>query len=225
MRCVAVALVASGCGLSLCLDAEGLPASDVLAIGDSFFGWNHPTCQTIPDHVGFALGRRVHNAAIIGARLSGGEQAVEDQVPEGDWSVVLVGGGANDIQGDGWCGQPDNAWYFDTLATENGLNGAMPRLVERFWGTGAHVVIVGYAPLPANASYGFADCQADVATLNARYREVAAARLFVDFLDPAEVLGSEPEAWTLSWDATHPSPEAAARVGRAVAELVEAEAL
>ncbi|MCB9777147.1 MAG: SGNH/GDSL hydrolase family protein [Alphaproteobacteria bacterium] len=196
------------CVPDLCPEVDALPdLGDVLAIGDSIQAWNKHRCQGVPDHVGLLRGARVENAAISGTKLLSGGNAIPGQYQPGDWTTVLVDGGANDLNDD--CGCNECAYMTDVLVSQDGSGGAMPDLLDTITADGADVLLLGYYRFPDGAAYGFDQCGDELSVLNARYQTAAALREGVTFVDLGQVVQPDVTPQYYDFDSVHPSAEGA----------------
>lgn len=212
MRLLLPALL-GGCVTDLCDEVGALPsATDVLMVGDSVLAWNAERCQSVADHAALARGAAVTSEAVSGTELL---VSIPEQVPEGDWRAVVVDGGANDLNNQCDCGDCDAV--MDALSDAAGVDGAMPALVDRLRADGAEVLLLTYYHFPDEAWYGFDRCRATLDALNARYRAMAAGRSGVEVVELGDIIDPDTTPEAYDFDAVHPSPEGAARIGEALA--------
>lgn len=208
-------LVLTGCAVDA-EPPEPLSADvRILAIGDSILDFNGD--ESTPDQVGALLRERgvdagVENRAVGGACLqecTPDDPPITEQYSAGDWDIVLITGGANDI-GDA-CASPD------PTIDGTGTSGAMVGLIDAITGDGAAVVIMGYSPAvisdsPVNTCPGFQQ-------LGQRYSALAEQRDDVDFVDLAEVVNqSTPELYA---DDVHPNVEGSRASAAVIAEVIQ----
>lgn len=203
-------------GCARCARLDGLAPADVLYVGDSILAWNERTCRSIPSFAAEERGVGYASAAVNGARVLGGDARIPDQAVDGDWSVVVIDGGANDLNGICECGDCDRV--MDDLVSEDGATGAMPALVDDWLARGASVLLLGYYPVPDAAWYGFDRCHTTITELDRRYAELAMRRPGVEFFDLGDVIDPDGEGGVYAFDHAHPSPKGARRLGQALAE-------
>ena len=207
-----------------CPEIEALSDDEpILAIGDSTFAWRSKTCDTIPDVVALELGREVENVAVNGARVTGGEHAIQAQFHGSGWSWVLLTGGGNDLNNECECGV-DCSDDIDRLISEDGRAGDIPRLIGRLLEESERVLLYGYYELGPDSNYGFDECLSEIDELRRRKAVVAEAFDGVTFVDgrDAVTLGRE---GAYAFDDVHPSKEGAQLVGELIAQrMIEVEA-
>ena len=197
----------------------------ILALGDSALDWNDENAT--PYWLGrslIELGHRadIENRAVSGATLGCGQGGVGNEtncIPpqyiDGDWSHILLSGGANDIL-DSNC-----TIDADPLISDDLSSGLMIDTINQLVEGGHKVIIYGY--FRANDNGGeVSSCQA-LYTFLERLQTVGEARPNVLYIDAADaVTPARPELYD---DEIHPSPEGSRRIGQLLAErLVDWEA-
>ena len=188
----------------------------ILAMGDSALDWNED--QSTPNQLGDVLGERgatatVQNNAVSGATMGCGEDGIgfadnciPPQFAEGDWSHVLLSGGANDIL------ESNCTVSADELITEDLSSGRVVSLVDAVTEGGHRVILYGY--FRANDNGGeISSCQALYTLLN-RFSALGDDRDNVLYVDAADAV--TPESPEFYADEIHPSPEGS----RVIAELL-----
>ena len=120
------------------------PGTGILALGDSVLEWNGR--DAIPEVAAEMLGMDVQNNAIGGTRLIGD---IPETYEDGDWSWVLVDGGANDLNDVCGCSGCDS--LLNQMVGPDGGYGVMVDLIERITGDGHQVAILGYYQVPNDA--------------------------------------------------------------------------
>lgn len=210
-------LLLLACTENIC---DELPSGEarIVAVGDSILAWNGPDCQTVVDHAALALAEPIDNAAINGARLLDEEEPIASQMPEGEYEIVLVDGGANDLNG-GLSGGLDVCEGGELDEALDRIEAEMARLVDAQLALQREVWILDYYRMPEGARYGFEACEEELDLLEERYRGLAEAREGVELLDLEEAVGDE-ELELFDNDKVHPSPEGAAVLGAFVAEAL-----
>ena len=157
----------------------------------------------------------MHNNAVGGATLGCGDNGIGSrdncippQLESGQWTHVIVSAGGNDFL-ESQCGVDVNALLSPGLD-----QGLMAQLIERIRDSGALVVIVGYVS-PLDPQGEAASCQ-PIKTLLTRYRDLAAARSGVRFVETRDVFG--PSQRSLYADDVHTSIEGSRRLAEAIAD-------
>jgi lysophospholipase L1-like esterase len=204
-------------------EESGAPSADadvqILVVGDSALEWNED--ESTPAALGNELTARGINAAVDNRSVGGSclGPGCDDGVPIPDtysdegWDIVIIAGGANDIDNDGdaTCGPIDGL-------IDAGLDsGVVVDLVNEVIDGGAHAVIYGYM-LPLTEGFGIASC-AEIHELLRRYGALADSRSGVTFVDANDVVSREqPEYYD---DEVHPSPQGSVVIGAFLADTVE----
>ena len=209
--------------LLLLLAACAKPSSDrsILAIGDSVMAWNGPA--GIPEVAAAQLGRPVTDASRSGAHLTHPNAIlgalgfdVSRQVRGRGWDWIVLTGGGNDLRG--VCATSSEAAVLDGIVDAD-LNGDLPNLIARLRASGAKVAYLGYYDGPAGARTAFTPCQPAFDTINARMARLDAGDAGFLFFDAGTVI--DPADRDLyAGDLIHPSRQAAARIGTALAEAM-----
>ena len=181
----------------------------------------------IPEATAGALGVPVRDAARSLARVEqpnpalsalGFDIARQWRANRGSWSWVIVTGGGNDIRPD--CGTA-RAEAAASRLVDDRLRGALPALVAAIRASGPRVAVVGYYDAAAAEPTGFTACQPQFDAMNARLARLAATDVGIVFLDAGEVI-DRTDLGLYARDRIHPSPEGAARIGRALAARIAA---
>ena len=189
------------------------PGTGLLAIGDSVFDWNTEGAESIPDVVAEGLGVEAQNNAVAGSKLTG---EIPELYEDGEWTHVLVDGGANDLNEECACGDCDD--ILDQMIASDGSSGLMADLVERITGDGHPVTIMGYYEVPDGAPE-FTNCVEASGELNARYEGLAAQYDSVLYVDSSEVMTPD-QVDLYDEDLIHPSVEGSRVVGEYIAEQI-----
>ncbi|WP_375279337.1 SGNH/GDSL hydrolase family protein [Pseudooctadecabacter sp.] len=205
------------CALSACVVIAPRvdPDAEVLVIGDSILAWHRGKGASIPAVVEDQTQRGVTNQAIAGATFIG-SRGIPSQFASGDWDIVLMNGGGNDI-GD-VCGTSGEAAVLNRLISPDGTQGAIPDFVRRVRATGADVIWLGYYPISVEGG-PFAPCRVTLDQLKARQQTMARILDGVTFVDTADVIAPDNLA-LYDGDLVHPSVDGAARIGVQVASVV-----
>lgn len=193
----------------------------VLAIGDSVLAWHKWTGRDIPSVMGATLGAKVDNAARPGARFSNVSALgratgfdVRAQFRRGNWDIVLINGGANDMLADCNCRACDDV--LDTLIAPD-LSGEVSTLIAEVRTTGAEVLWMGYY---ASARSGqFAGCRPYLVEYDARLARLAAQVPGMTFVDSEAAIDANDRS-LFAFDGIHPSPSGARRIGAFLAQSI-----
>lgn len=125
----------------------------VLMLGDSLLASNRLAGASVANALAAQTGADVEDRSVIGARyfyqlpLTGSAgMRIPSQFRKGDWDVIVVNGGGNDIMFGCGCGKCDK--MVNRLIGTDGTSGAIPELVASLQATGAKVVFVGYLRSP-----------------------------------------------------------------------------
>lgn len=192
--------------------------NDVLFLGDSLLAWNEKSCRSLGAKIAVEADLAYTNAAVNGAAMIGGDDAIPNQHPLADFGQVVISGGANDLNGR--CSCDDCATVMDRLVSEDGSQGLMPDLVDAWVGQGSEVLVLGYYPVKDGAWYGFDVCFDTITELDRRHALLAEQREGVGFFDLGDVLQPETASGAYAFDGVHPSPKGAKRLATAVAPLL-----
>lgn len=187
--------------------------ASLVALGDSVFAFHRETDQDIPHVVGRELGVGVYNVSVSGAQITGGDDPIPDQLPDGPWEWVLVDGGANDLADRCGCGDCDAV--LDEMITADGSAGLIPQLAARVVEAGSQLAVMGYYTLPGDAP-DFEGCDPWIDALSARQEALAASDPGVFFTAASEVVDGTDLAMFFP-DKVHPSVAGAEIIGTHVA--------
>ena len=186
----------------------------LLAMGDSVLDWNRDSGESIPDFVGRFAQLEVANHSISGSQLLDSSSAgIPQQYQSGEWSWVLIDGGANDV-GDG-CGCGSCMSQVDRIIDTSLLEGVMVDLIDRVVEDGAQIILLGYYTV---ISKEFAGCEDEAAAINLRYQLLADQNPHVTYVDMGEAVLGEPSSSYLDEDGIHPSPRGGEIIARYIAQ-------
>ena len=213
--CLLLLLLVAACGRGVPGDAR------VVVAGDSVMAWNRVQGASVADNLERRLGQPVGDLSLPFARVTGasGALSIAEQVDglSADW--VVLDGGANDL-GVGCSGAQTGA-ILDTLISEDGRQGAIPRLVAGLRGRGARVIWADYYIAPRFAGTA---CARSYDALGQRLRRMAAADAGVTLVDMGDVIPSSAPA-LFARDGIHPSAEGSARIAALIAGALRAQGL
>jgi acyl-CoA thioesterase I len=141
-------------GLFAC--AEPVPQDDsarILVLGDSMFATNRLIGEGVGNVIEAALARPVLDRSVPGARYfhrlpisSAAGLRLTSQYQPGNWDVIVLNGGGNDLLFGCGCGRCDGV--LDRLIAPDGRSGTIPKYVKSLRDTGAFVVYAGYMRNP-----------------------------------------------------------------------------
>ncbi len=222
----------------LCPEVEALPGGPdseedptALAIGDSIFATNSGTCQGIAGQLSLDLGLYVQDEAVSGRRLTRPEDEIDitRQYSSGDWDLVVLDGGGNDLIQECVCngsGTEEACMaVVDELHDPTTGTGEMAALLDTIAAdSGAQVVLLGYYLFASDSWANFDGCNDYLAELDDRYAELAASRDDVTFVDGRELVDWDvnPDAYT--FDHIHPSVAGSELLAQAIADVLAPEA-
>ncbi len=188
---------------------------DILAIGDSMLEWNMSDQGSIPEVAGAISGMTVNNAAIGGAQFLP-DDGIPSQYISGNYKVVIVNGGANDLNIDCTCGACMSR--VDAIVDSQGLSGKMVNLIDTITTMGARVVLLGYYQTLPGSEYD--DCELERTALNTRYSAIASSNHNVTYIDPSTVMAPTTTPEFYDEDKIHPSIAGSAAIGTLVGDAV-----
>lgn len=188
-------------------DAGASGTIKLLVLGDSALDWNED--KSTGDQVGDVLTEKgvsnsVTNNSVSGATLGCGEDNVGDaqncippQYVAGDWTHVLISGGANDV---------DEACQLsaDVIISADLKSGLMVDSVNKLTGAGHKVLLYRYFGT-LDPKHPLNTCE-QIQKINQRYKELAASRDDVIEIDAGAVVKNS-DAKLYAADGIHPSPE------------------
>lgn len=191
----------------------------IYAVGDSVLDFHSWDGASAPEVAGEFAGFDVVNAAESGATVLGEDpEAIPNQYVAGDWSWVIVEGGANDLAD--FCGCDGCESTLEALISEGGGAGTLVELVENILAEGHRTVLVGYYPVPADAEE-FTDCDNEVDVLNGRLSAFADMHDSVIYVDTGQVMDPQNENLYFE-DKIHPSIEGSSAIGTLIGEAISA---
>ncbi len=193
----------------------------VLAIGDSVMAFQHWTGRDIPSVVEDTLGVDVDSEARSASRFSNATGIgralgfdVRAQYKAGDWDVVVMNGGANDLLAD--CGCSRCGPVVDQLINK-ALTGEIPTFVSQLRSRGHKVIYMGYY---ASARSGqFTGCRDYIVEMEWRIAQWAEGQEGVTFWD-SETVMDRTDRSLFAFDGIHPSPKGARVIGMALADVI-----
>lgn len=195
----------------------------VLALGDSILWWNQLNGNSIPQLLGTLPRYEVTNRASPGAAFSHSgnlrsmlQREIRQQLPRGQWDVILVNGGANDLARECGCRRCDQT--LSRMVSADGRQGEVPAFLDVLRGRATRVVWMDYYPGSVRGG-PFAGCTDELALYQARMKRAADLRPWVRFVDAGDVY--DPRDLSLySRDLVHPTPKGGARVATLLARAL-----
>ena len=214
-HCLALALA-----LTACTDEGPSGEADILAIGDSLLDFNTPDSD-ITTVAAEALGMTHEMGAVGGTTLLGDDNAaIPGSYVNGDYRLLIVSGGGNDL-GEGCTCGVDCAPILDELISADATSGVVVELVDQAVSDGKQVAWVGYMRPMADAEE-FSGCNDELDVLDTRTALLDEGEANMVYIKGSD-LGTGQEAELYAEDGYHPSPEGSRVLGEAVAERVSAE--
>mgnify|MGYP002870280619 CR=1 FL=1 len=192
-----------------CSDAPPEDAA-LLAIGDSLLDFNRPD-EDIATVMADALSITHAFGAEGGTTLMGDEgYAIPDQYVRGDYELLLVSGGGNDLGEGCVCGDNCDP-IVDQLVSDDGTYGVARDLVDRAIDDGLQVVWVGYMRPMADAEE-FSTCGGELDILRSRMAQMDNELTDMVFVDGVTI-GDGSDASLYAPDGYHPSTAGSAALG------------
>ena len=176
----------------------------VVVYGDSMMDWNSSSGNSTPDVLEKLLGEPVQNQAVKGARMSHVLFPLLDirrQSIPGDWRVIIVNGGANDMLFECACGPCSR--NLNRLISESGNTGDLPDFLKKLRDTGAEVIFTGYHR-PRQISSPVRGCKNEVENLERRVARFADTQERITFASMAEAFPIGDTSF-YDFDRIHPS--------------------
>ncbi len=200
--------------------AEGPTRPRILMMGDSMLFTNRGSGRSVGRQLEQVLGLRIKDKSFVGTRYSPGPQGATGAIPRqyqaGNWDVVVLNGGGNDLLFG--CGCNRCGPILDALISEDGLRGAIPALVARIRNDGAEVVYSGYLRSPGVGSTIEA-CRDEGAVLERRLTEMAAQDPGVTFVSMADLVPYGDRSFHQD-DLIHPSPKGSRAIAERLARAI-----
>jgi lysophospholipase L1-like esterase len=193
----------------------------VLVMGDSLMASNRLKGGAVSDALEKALGTRVKDHSVIGARyfyilpISGAAgMRIDAQFRGGPWDYVVLNGGGNDLLFGCGCGACKR--MLDRLISPDGRKGAIPDLVTEIRKTGARVIYTGYLRTPGVTSPVEA-CGPLGDRMDARLAKMAAQIDGVSFVPLSDLVTKDGDTSFHSVDLIHPSVKGSHAIAARVA--------
>lgn len=205
---------------------ETAKAPRVLAIGDSLMAWHSIGGKSIADYLERGLGTKVVNRSIGGAKMlhklpvSG---AMGMSIPaqfRGDWDVVVMTGGGNDLWLGCGCNRCDRR--MNRLIAQDGTRGQIPQLMAKILNSGAEVYYVGYLRSPGLGS-PIESCKDEGDELEARIARLAERVEGIHYVSNQDLVKPGDRSY-FGIDMVHPSVKASREIaGRVLAAMSDGE--
>ncbi|WP_323768002.1 SGNH/GDSL hydrolase family protein [Antarctobacter sp.] len=207
----------------LLLFAAPARAENVLVLGDSILAWHRAAGQSVADQLAAAAQVTVKNRSVPGARFShsGGLAAatgfdIRRQLRRGDWDVIVLDGGGNDLMGECGCRACDDV--LNQLISQDGRRGEIPSFVAKLAQSGARIYWLDYYAIPT-AGGPFAPCVDELAILSQRLKRLAPLIGNMTYLTGKAVI--DPDNLShYDRDRLHPSRKGTALLGRYLAREI-----
>lgn len=203
----------------LALSSVAQAQTRVLVLGDSILAWNKSRGQSIPQLLNTLPGLSVESRAISGAAFSGSRpfrREIRSQLPPGQWDVIVVNGGGNDLARECKCRSCETT--LSQLVSPSGKTGEIPAFLDRLAGRASRVIWLDYYPVSVRGG-PFAPCIEELAVLEQRMMAAARLRRHVEFVDAGAVYDRR-DLSLYARDLVHPTPRGAARIATLLARAI-----
>lgn len=207
----------------LLLIAAPARAENVLVLGDSILAWHRAAGQSVADQLAASTQVTVKNKSVPGARFShSGVLAaatgfdIRRQMRRGDWDVIVLDGGGNDLMGE--CGCRACGAVLNQLISDDGRQGEIPSFVAQLAKSGARIYWLDYYDVPT-AGGPFAPCVDELAILSQRLQRLAPRIQAMTYLSGKAVIDPD-DLSHYDRDRLHPSRKGAALLGRYLAQKI-----
>lgn len=203
----------------LCFATAAQAETRVLMLGDSVLDWNTSRGQSIPQLLNSVPGLSVESRAVSGAAFSGAaflRPEIRGQLPRGQWDVIVVNGGGNDLARECNCRRCEGV--LDQLVAAKGEGGEIPAFLDLLAGRAARVIWLDYHPVSVRGG-PFAPCIEALAILEQRVQAAARRRSHVTFVDAGAVYDRR-DMSLYDPDLIHPTPKGGARIATLLARAI-----
>lgn len=214
-------LLLAGCGEQ----PASKTTSRIMMLGDSMFASNRLAGESVADRIEDALGEEVVDRSVFGARyfyglpISGAAGLrLTAQPMAGDWDVIVVNGGGNDLLFGCGCGKCDDV--LNRLISPDGRKGAIPAFVKSLRDTGAKVIYVGYLRNPGVNS-SIKACGPAGNELDRRLAALDRLDQGMEFLALSDLVPNGDRSFHQE-DLVHPSVKGSQAIGQRIARRVAA---
>ncbi|WP_417523025.1 SGNH/GDSL hydrolase family protein [Marinovum sp.] len=195
----------------------------MMVIGDSILAWNRLGGNSIPQILDRMAQYEVSSRAVPGAAFSHSgnlrnmlQREIRGQLPAGQWDVILLNGGANDLARE--CGCNRCAATLDRMISADGARGEVPAFLDVLRARASRVVWMDYYPGSVRGG-PFAACTDELAEYQLRLERAAQRRPWVTFVDAGDVY--DPRDMSLyARDLVHPTPKGGARIAGLIARAL-----
>lgn len=195
----------------------------MVVLGDSILAWNRLGGNSIPQILDRMAQYEVTSRAVPGAAFSHSgnlrnmlQREIRGQLPAGQWDVILLNGGANDLARE--CGCNRCAATLDRMISADGTRGEVPAFLDQLRARASRVVWMDYYPGSVRGG-PFAACTDELAEYQVRLARAAQHRPWVIFVDAGDVY--DPRDLSLySRDLVHPTPKGGARIAGLIARAL-----
>ncbi len=193
----------------------------ILVMGDSLMASNRLKGGAVSDALGDALGAKVKDHSVIGARyfyklpITGSMGLrIDAQLRGGPWDYVVLNGGGNDLLLGCGCGACTRV--MDRLISADGKAGAIPKLVAEIRATGAKVIYTGYLRTPGVTS-PVEGCGPLGDKMDRRLSAMAQAMDGVTFVRLADLVQKDGDTSYHAIDLVHPSVKGSRAIAARIA--------
>lgn len=196
----------------------------ILVMGDSFMTSNRSTKASVPHLLTRQLGAKVSSRAVSGARyvyalpITGAlGMNISKQWRKGNWDVVVMNGGGNDLWMGCGCGRCNKR--LERLISQDGRNGLIPANVARARSVGAKVIYVGYLRSPGRGSL-IEGCKVWGDRLETRIARMAKRDRGVRFVSLQDMVPHGDRSFH-ALDMIHPSPKGSAAATQRIIRAIK----
>lgn len=198
--------------------------SRILLMGDSMMASNSEADLAVADVIEGELHEEVIDRSVVGAKyfyylpISGAAGLrIDAQYRPGNWDVIVMNGGGNDLLFGGGCGTSTE--QLTRLITPDGHHGAIPNFVANLRASGARVIYIGYLRNPGTFT-PIKFCGPAGNELDRRLARMASLDEGVDFLTMADLVPFGDSSYH-QFDRIHPSPKGSRAIANRIAAQIK----
>ncbi len=195
----------------------------ILVVGDSLMTSNGDEQASVSHALKQSIPGKIKSRAVAGARffhflpitgLMG--MNIKRQYRPGDWDIVVMNGGGNDLLFGCGCRRCDR--MLNRLISADGTKGAIPKLVSRIREDGARVIYTGYLRTPGFSS-PIERCTEIGNEFEERLAMMAQRDPGTDFISLTNVVPHGDKSFH-SLDFVHPSTKGSAAVAERISDAI-----